>query len=250
MMMNLLTEDQSDKILEAANDSSIINFDWRNRGEAPRGYTRGMALTYGQVYLDYTLGSKFAIDMAKADHEDDDTDGLTWYQSRMRPLGWDNKTDGPDTLRHLFVLLLGLGMRESSGRYCEGRDRSADNVTADTAEAGLFQMSWNARSATPLLPELFGFHLANPWNGFLSVFSSGVSCHNSDLANYGSGPGAEFQHLCKSCPAFAVKAAAIGLRHMRTHWGPINRHEAQVVPAADVLFKQVQGIVDGANVMV
>ena len=41
---------------------------------------------------------------------------------------------------------LGLGMRESSGQYCCGRDTSEDNTTADTAEAGLFQMSWNAMS--------------------------------------------------------------------------------------------------------
>jgi len=37
-------------------------------------------------------------------------------------------------------------MRESSGQYCCGRDTSEDNTTADTAEAGLFQMSWNAMS--------------------------------------------------------------------------------------------------------
>ena len=46
-------------------------------------------------------------------------------------------------LRRLFVLLMGLGMRESSGQYCEGRDRSAHNTSADTAEAGLFQVSFD-----------------------------------------------------------------------------------------------------------
>jgi hypothetical protein len=44
--------------------------------------------------------------------------------------------------------MLGHGMRESSGRHCEGRDLSADNVQSDTAEAGLFQTSYNAHSAT------------------------------------------------------------------------------------------------------
>ena len=43
---------------------------------------------------------------------------------------------GAVTLRHLFALILGLGMRESSGRYCEGRDMSASNVSAETAECG------------------------------------------------------------------------------------------------------------------
>ena len=46
-------------------------------------------------------------------------------------------------------------MRESSGKYCEGRDKSADNTTAETAEAGLFQTSFNARRSSPLLPKLF-----------------------------------------------------------------------------------------------
>jgi len=44
---------------------------------------------------------------------------------------------------------MGLGMRESSGRYCEGRDRNANNVTSDTAEAGLFQMSWDIHGVKP-----------------------------------------------------------------------------------------------------
>jgi hypothetical protein len=61
-----------------------------------------------------------------------------------------NDVSGIDTLRHLFVLMIGLGMRESSGRYCEGRDQSASNTSADTAEAGLFQTSWNARACCTL----------------------------------------------------------------------------------------------------
>ena len=51
-------------------------------------------------------------------------------------------------------LLLGLGMRESSGNYSEGRDMSASNVTGDTAEAGLFQQSWNSHSASPHIAQL------------------------------------------------------------------------------------------------
>jgi hypothetical protein len=58
-----------------------------------------------------------------------------------RELGMDNSADGVDTLRHLFALQLGLGMRESSGQYCCGRDMSADNVSAETCEAGLFQQT-------------------------------------------------------------------------------------------------------------
>ena len=73
---------------------------------------------------------------------------------RERFFRMDGDAKTGDTLRHLFVLLTGLDMRESSGRCCEGRDLSASNTTADTAEAGLFQQSWNSRFASPELPKL------------------------------------------------------------------------------------------------
>jgi len=63
----------------------------------------------------------------------------------------DNSRGGVDVLRHLFVLLTGLGMRESSGHYGEGRDASATNTSAYTAEAGLFQVSYNSHHASLLL---------------------------------------------------------------------------------------------------
>ena len=50
-------------------------------------------------------------------------DALAHYASEFAALGMRNDVSGLDTLRHLFVLMIGLGMRESSGRYCEGRDR-------------------------------------------------------------------------------------------------------------------------------
>lgn len=61
-----------------------------------------------------------------------------WKDRGVAPLGrcrsaWlyqGYESSGVATLRHVFVLLFGLGMRESSGRYCEGRDRSVSNTTA------------------------------------------------------------------------------------------------------------------------
>jgi hypothetical protein len=134
-------------------------------------------------------------------------------------------------------------MRESSGRYCAGRDTSEDNTSADTAEAGLFQMSWNAHAASPLIGQLFASYSKSP-DGFLSIFQEGVSCTHGDYANYGDGDGAEFQKLCKTCPAFAAEAAAVGLRVLRQHWGPLNSRAAEVRPEADALLQQVQSIVN------
>src|SRR5262252_6202382 len=104
-------------------------------------------------------------------------------------------------------------------------------------------MSWNAHAASPLIDQLFADYSRNP-EGFLSIFQEGVSAGHGDLANYGSGDGAAFQQLCKSCPAFAVEAAGVGLRVLRKHWGPINSRAVEIRPEADALLKQVQSIVD------
>ena len=234
-----------EQIVRLAGNSELARFKWIDRGTAPRGYIKGMAVTFGQVYAKWKAGDSAARLMAAVNSGNDAADVLSWYDSKFRAAGMDNAVAGAATLRHLFVLLIGLGMRESSGRYSEGRDMSADNATADTAEAGLFQMSWNARAASPELPRSFAAYSAKP-DGFLSIFQEGVTPKASDLENSGTGEGVAFQRLCKSCPAFAVEAAAVGLRVLRKHWGPINRHEVEVRPEADRLLQQVQGVVDSA----
>ena len=123
---------------------------------------------------------------------------------------------------------------------------SADNTTSETAEAGLFQTSWNARSASSLLPQLFSDYQADPTD-FLDVFREGVTESQQDLENFGSGDGKEFQKLSKQCPAFAAEFAAIGLRNVRTHWGPINTHVAELRPEADLLLLHVQQAVDALD---
>src|SRR5262249_10854782 len=72
------------------------------------------------------------------------SDALAWYGAAAG--------DRSTTLRQLFALLYGLGMRESSGNCFEGRDRSASNVTADTAEAGLFQQVGIRAAQAPSCP--------------------------------------------------------------------------------------------------
>ena len=234
------------EILQIAADSDIARYDWKNRGRAPRGYIKGMALVFARAYCKLKAGDAIALEMARADSGDGNRDGLAHYRDQFVALGMDNSASSPETLRHLFVLLMGLGMRESSGNYCEGRDLSASNTTAETAEAGLFQTSFNACSAHPLMGKLFEQYQTNP-SGFVEVFAEGASCSASDAENFGSGPGKEFQRLSKECPAFAAELAAVGLRNVRKHWGPINSHKAEIRPASDELFKQVQAAVDRSS---
>ncbi len=232
------------RISQVAAASAIASYSWMNRGRAPAGYIKGMAVSYARVYCDLGRGGPAALEMAKATTDDPSRDALKHYEEIFRQAAMDNTRNGADTLRHLFTLLLGLGMRESSGRHCEGRDRSANNTNSETAEAGLFQTSFNARRANPLLPRLFADFRANPAPGYLDFFQEGVRCSEANLENCGEGDGRDFQKLSKECPFFAVQFAAIGLRNLRMHWGPINRREAEVRPEADALFKQVQDMVD------
>jgi N-acetylmuramoyl-L-alanine amidase len=244
--IDIINQDTVEKISSFAATSDLARYSWENRGPAPPGYIKGMAVVFGMVYAKFLAGNSAANAMAAAETGNISTDALSWYRVRFNSVGMTNVTPGVATLRHLFVLLIGLGMRESSGRYCEGRDITADNASSDTAEAGLFQMSWNAHTASPLIQDLFTEYSKNS-NGFLSIFQEDVTCGHGDYANYGDGDGAAFQQLCKSCPAFAVECAAVGLRILRTHWGPITNRAAEVRPEADALLQQVQSIVDNAE---
>jgi hypothetical protein len=212
-------------------------------GVAPLGYIKGMALVFARVYLKLKAGNAAAVDMAKADTGDPRTDALAHYSSQFGVVEMSNAVSGADTLRHLFVLLIGLGMSESSGRYCGGVDRSANNTTAQTAESGLFQASLSSMQSTSLLMDLFKEYSTHQ-SGFLDVFREEVQCSAEDFEVRGSGNEQEFQRLSKACPAFAVEYAAIGLRHIRRHWGPINRRDVQVRPECNVMLRQVQMAID------
>jgi len=236
-----------DQIVQIAARSAIARFPWPDRGVAPVGYIKGMAVVYAQVYAKFNAGDPAATEMARANSGDTDRDALAWYADEFATAGMRNDTAGPDTLRHLFVLLIGLGMRESSGKYCCGRDQMASNTDADTAEAGLFQTSYNAHNASPILPAIFAAYRANP-NGFVDIFKEGVTCSAADFENFGGGDGEEFQRLSKACPAFAAEFAAVALRHLKDHWGPIKRKEVEIRPDCDAMLREVQVAVDGVPI--
>jgi Putative peptidoglycan binding domain len=243
----LLSSGMINGIVAIAEDSEIAEYEWDDRGQAPSGYIAGVALSFAEALLRYSSGDKAAREMAKADVGDDDHDALAWYRSEFSKLHMDNSSAGVDTLRHLFALMLGLGMRESSGRYCEGRDMSADNVSSDTAEAGMYQTSWNIRSCSSTIPPLLDEYWEEPI-GFLKTFRIGVSVKSSDLDNYGSGAdGTKYQFLSKYAPAFHAMVTAVGLRNLRQHWGPINRREVELREDADVMLSEVQDFVEGLD---
>jgi hypothetical protein len=204
-----------------------------------------MAVVFARVLCKLQAGDAAAVEMAKKNTGDAVHDALAHYDNIFRGLGMNNDASGPDTLRHLFVLMVGLGMRESSGKFCEGLDRNAPgNATADRAEAGLFQTSFDARSASPLLPALFAQFSANP-SGFKDIFRERCPpCTARNLENFGSGPGRDFQQLSKDSPGFAAEFASVTLRNLRKHYGPINTKAAQVKPDCDAMLLDVQNVVN------
>lgn len=233
------TGDLIANVVSIAASSPVMHYDWSGRGRAPPGYIKGVAASFAFALTKLRSGNPPYVSMARRDIGYR-LDALAWYRSQFDAHGMSNSRDGPDTLRHLFVLLMGLGLRESSGRYCEGRDRSASNTSASSAEAGAWQQSWDSRSGIPLLKKLMDEY---DGTGYLPIYREGVKCSASDLKNYGTGAGLKFQQTCKAKPDFAAQACALGLRSLRTHWGPIVRHEAVVRPEADEMLKKVQALV-------
>jgi hypothetical protein len=231
------------RILDLVAGSELARYRWQDRGTAPLGYLKGMTLVFARAYCKLRAGDSAAREMARASSGNTEKDALAHYAPEFARLGMKNDAAGSDTLRHLFVLLIGLGMRESGGRHCAGRDTSASNTSADTAEAGLFQTSYNARKAHPAMVRLFKQYAAKP-SDFQDVFREGVRCKAGDLEDFGTGDGKEFQRLSKACPAFAAEFTAVGLRNVRKHWGPINRKAAEIRPECDALLRQVEQVVD------
>lgn len=240
-----LTDEQVAQVAELARRSPLMNYSWPDRGKTPPGYLPGMALVFAMAILQQDTESIKV--MSKADTHNDDIDALSWYRSNFAALGMNNDRNGVETLRHLFVLMIGLGPMESSGRYCEGRDLSASNVQADTAEAGLFQTSWNIASADASIPDLLDVFWDSPV-GFLEEFKKGVVATANNLSSYGRGSGAQYQWLSRFAPAFHALVTGVGLRKRRQHWGPINRKEAMLKREADDLLKQVESLMFGAVV--
>lgn len=227
----------------AVQNSGIAAYSWSGHGTVTEGYYAGMAMTYALAVKRWKLDDEAAGIMAHAETGDEDNDALAWYRTEFKAEGMDNSRSGRDTLRHLFVMMIGLGVRESSGDHWCGRDMTADNVSADTCEAGAFQTSWNISSCSSTIERLFEEYWLDP-SGFRDSFSRGLTPSASDLDCYGSGEGARYQWLARYSPAFHALVTGVGMRKRRQHWGPINRREVDIVPAVDELLQEVDRLVD------
>jgi hypothetical protein len=241
-----LTGRYSQQIIAVADASSCAKYSWKNRGSAPKGYVKGVALSFARSLCRYRAGSstnRAAQVMSMANTHKASVDVLPHYQSILSKLKIAVNVAGENTMRALFTIGLGLGMRESSGAYCEGWDTSAGSKRPSAAgEAGLFQTSYDSIGANANLRLLYSEYQSNPDRCMLDVFKEGASCRPQGLL--GTGAGADFQAFNKACPAFATEYAMTLLRVQRTHFGPINRREAEVKTVCNSMLKSVQQLVD------
>jgi hypothetical protein len=217
--------------------SVIAQYRWKQRGQAPSAYLRGMGLAY--LLAQSKLSSEpMANTMAAPWDGENKNDILHFSTNDFSLTGLDNSGSDQDRLRHLFSLLIGLGMRESSGRWCEGRDQTVANQTADSAESGLFQTSWDIRYTTPAAKELLRIYQQRE-DKFAPIFKTDIHPVEGDLEIIGTGDGATYQRVAKEKPTFSVFLAALGLRSNCRHWGPVIRHEAEIRAEADEYLQTI-----------
>src|SRR5262245_43403963 len=244
-----LTAKQQNDLRTIARNSEIADYLWEDRGLAPSGWTEGMAVAFGQDYLRLQANHPALLKMTQA-RRNSDKDALNVYAHDYRVLGASNERAGVEVLINLFALMLGHGMRESSGSHCEGRDQSASNTSSTEAEAGAFQTSYNAAGASnPQFDRLMDQYLRRESPGYLSAFAQDVSCSSDDWICYGSGRGWTFQMLCKIAPAFSAESAALTLRNLCNHYGPIIREEVELKAEADRMLQDVQDYMDSSEVV-
>ena len=237
--------DYDAKIKDIATKSSCAQTSWTDRGRAPMAYIKGMALSYARSLcrIRATPQKAGASILSAATSGNAAKDVLAHYSDILANAGLRINSVGDEPLHATYTIGMGLGMRESSGKYCEGYDVAAgtDRTSAE-AEAGLFQASYNSMSASTELRKLYEEYQADESRCMLATFKEGVSCTSRSLL--GTGAGADYQSFVKRCPAFAVEYTMTLIRVLRAHFGPLNRQTAQVVPSCDSMLSQVQTLVE------
>jgi hypothetical protein len=178
----------------------------------------------------------------RAELGDEGNDALSFYNQVS-----DIPVDTPlHRLEAVYTLAIGMGMVESSGEPGAGapHDSANPNPDAETAEAGLFQTSFNSYESTkkaPALLQLTSQYGASDAPCHLSIFFEGTSGQISPPV--GAGKGAAFQQMTKTCPAFATEYVMVMLRLDRGHYGTLKKHHAEYEKKCLAMFRGIESVV-------
>lgn len=235
---SVLPSETLEEIKVIASKSPVTKYPWKNRGIAPIGYIKGVAVTYAKSYYELKTKQKTAVEVMSQPLGKPEDDALAHYAI----------TANSDTerLRAVFTLALGLGMRESSGNTTEDWDRDKLNHgivnTEDNAEAGLFQVSWDSRNKSLWLLKLYEQYKVATGQCSLSIFMEKVP--DKKRPPVGTGDGAKFQKFTKECPSFATEYVMIMLRSNRMHFGPLEKKKAEYNSDAEKMFREIEKVID------
>lgn len=234
-------EEALEALFAIATKDTCASFSYSKQGKAPAGYLKGLFLTYAKTICspesDVYLTGSGALGPASAD-------ALAHYG--LKP------PTPTDRLNATFALMIGSNARESSWRPCVGRDvaAKASDVqgclygSGSTCEAGLAQTSYNSVAKTGPLRELFDAYRDYPKGCFRAEYYGKTTCSDANWKNHGSDPNAVlFQRMSKECPGFTVESGVIMFRTKRSHYGPLNRKTAEVVPACSAAFERARHLI-------
>ncbi len=221
------------KLIDLAINSKCATTAHDVQGTPPKSFLRGIAFTYVHNLCNKQTGY---YKLAAQPLGDPSKDALAYYGL--------NPKDESERFDMVYSLMVGSAARESSWRWCVGKDPGASNTSSETCEAGLYQTSWNSRSASPVLRALFDQYSEYAFPCFAEAFKGTTTCSASNLKNWGVGEGVKFQELSKSCPGFATEYHAVMVRIARKHYGPINRKKSEIKPACTDMFKSIRKAVE------
>jgi uncharacterized protein YgiM (DUF1202 family) len=237
-----------DRILAVAEASDLIVYKWGGgHGRVARGYTKGMALAFGRTYCKLLANDPIALETAKAVDGANNLDALVRNGSRLSEAEIPvPSAAGVEMLMTVYAVLMGLGVNESDGKWHEGMYGPDGNATHETAEAGIFQTSFNITDNHANARKLYAAYRGktDPW---LPIFQEGVPYHPNGLKNHGNGPGVEFQELSKYSPTFAAEMAALRMRTKCTHWAPLRDKYVLLTDEALQFFREVKAEIDKSN---
>lgn len=219
--------------------NSCLSYKWNERGQMPRAFAQGMTIAYARAICNQDRSDVKIVSVPPSGDKRNDV--LVQYGFKTAA--------GLESLRKTYQLLFGLGMWESSGKHCCGKDASQNFNDADSAEAGAFQASYGARSHSPELQKLYIKYLTDKTKCYLDVFSDQVSCTSKDAKSWGSGEGTKFQELSKQCPMFSVEYAAVLSRVYGGSLGEFSTYrdkDAEVRPECEDLLKQIEKFVESS----